>query len=52
LILNVVRLRGDIALDVASSGIAALLFLGGWTAHSYLKIPIAFNRTSFYYVRK
>jgi hypothetical protein len=29
LILNVVRLRGDIALDVASSGIAALLFLGG-----------------------
>jgi hypothetical protein len=52
LILNAVRLRGDIALVVASSGIAALLFSGGRTTHSYLKIPIAFDCTSFCYIRK
>ncbi len=52
LILNVVRSRGNIALDVASSSIATLLFLGRRTAHSYLKIPIALDRTSFYCIRK
>ncbi len=52
LILNVVRSCGDIALDVASSGIAALLLLGGRTTHSYLKILIALDRTSFCYIRK
>jgi hypothetical protein len=52
LILNVVRSRGDIALVVAFSGIAALLLSGGRTAHSYLKIPIAFDRTSVCYIRK
>jgi ATP-dependent DNA helicase PIF1 len=52
LILNVVRSHGDIALIVASSGIVALLLLGGRTAHSYLKIPIAFDRTSFYCIHK
>ncbi len=52
LILNVVCLRGDITLDVAFSGIAALLLLGGQTTHSYLKISIAFDRTSFYCIRK
>jgi len=52
LILNDVRLCGDIALTVASSGIVALLLLGGRTAHSYLKIPIALDRKSFCYIRK
>ncbi len=52
LVLNVVRSRGDIALVVASSGIATLLFSGGRMAHSYLKIPIALDRTSFYCIRK
>ncbi len=52
LILNVVRSRGDIALDVTSSGITALLLSGRRTAHSYLKIPIALDYTSFCYIRK
>jgi hypothetical protein len=52
LILNVVRSHGDVALVVASSGIAALLLSGGRTAHSYLKIPIALDCTSFCYIRK
>jgi ATP-dependent DNA helicase PIF1 len=47
-----VRSRGDITLAVASSGIAALLLSGGRTAHSYLKIPIALDHTSFCYIRK
>ncbi len=52
LILNVVRSCGDIALVVASSSIAALLLSGGRTAHSYLKILITLDRTSFCYIRK
>jgi len=52
LILNAVRSHGNIALVVASSGIAALLLSGGRTAHSYLKIPIALDCTSFCYIRK
>jgi ATP-dependent DNA helicase PIF1 len=52
LILNVVRLRVDIALVVASSCIAALLLSRGRMAHSYLKIPIALNRTSFCCIHK
>ncbi len=52
LILNIVRSCGDIALVVASSGITALLLSGGRTAHSYLKIPIALDYTSFCYIRK
>jgi len=47
-----VRSRGDIALDVASSGIIALLLSRGQTAHLYLKIPIALDRTSLCYIRK
>ncbi|OMO54933.1 DNA helicase PIF1, ATP-dependent [Corchorus olitorius] len=39
-ILVAVRLRGCIALAVASSGIASLLLPGGRTAHSCFKIPI------------
>jgi type IV secretory pathway VirB4 component len=47
LLLANVRREGDIALAVASSGIAALLLEGGRTAHSRLKIPIAnLNETS------
>jgi len=51
-ILNVVRSRGDIAFVIASSSIVAFLLSGGRTAHSYLKIPIAFDRTSFCYIQK
>jgi len=52
LILNVVRSCGDIALVVASLGIATLLLLGGRTAHSYLKISIAFDCKSIRCIRK
>jgi len=52
LILNVVRSRGDIALVIASSGIATLLLSGGRMAHSYLKILIALDCTSFCYICK
>jgi hypothetical protein len=52
LILNVVRSHGDIALAIASSGIVAFLLSGGRTTHSYLKIPIAFDHTSLYCIRK
>ncbi|GJY64849.1 ATP-dependent DNA helicase PIF1-like protein [Tanacetum coccineum] len=34
------RLKGDIVLNVASSGITALLLEGGRTAHSRFAIPI------------
>ncbi len=50
--LNTMCSRGDIALAVAFSGIAALLLSRGRTTHSYLKIPIALNHTSFCYIRK
>ena len=40
LLLDKIRARGDIAIAVASSGIAALLMEGGTTAHSRFKIPI------------
>ncbi len=52
LILNAVRSHGDIALAVASSSITALLLSGRQTAHSYLKILIALDCTSFCYIRK
>ena len=39
-LLHVVRAEGKVAMAVASSGIAALLLLGGRTAHSRLKIPV------------
>lgn len=40
LILATIRSRSDIALAVASSGIAATLLEGGRTAHSALKLPL------------
>jgi hypothetical protein len=52
LILNAVCSHGDIALVVASPGILTLLFSRGRTAHSYFKIPIALDRTSFCYIPK
>ncbi len=39
-LLSKVRSTGDIALSMASSGIAALLLEGGCTAHSRFKIPV------------
>ncbi len=39
-LLNRVRSTGDIALSMASSGIAALLLEGGCTIHSRFKIPV------------
>ncbi len=52
LILNAMCLCGNIALVVASSGIAVLLLSGGRTPHSYLKILIALDCTSFCCIRK
>ena len=42
----VVRAKGMIALNVASSGIASLLLPGGKTAHSTFCIPLAINDES------
>jgi ATP-dependent DNA helicase PIF1 len=52
LILNAVRSHGDIALAVASSGVATFLLSGGRMAHSYLKIPIALDPMSFFCIHK
>ena len=40
LLLAKIRLGGNVALAVASSGIAATLLLGGRTAHSCFKLPL------------
>ncbi|MEE4247716.1 MAG: hypothetical protein V2I33_20120, partial [Kangiellaceae bacterium] len=45
LLLAFVRQKGEIALAVASSGIAATLIPGGRTAHSALKLPLDLART-------
>ncbi|XP_071714697.1 uncharacterized protein [Rutidosis leptorrhynchoides] len=42
-----IRSRGDIVINVASSGIAALLLTGGRTAHSRFAIPINVLEDSF-----
>ncbi|PAA84583.1 hypothetical protein BOX15_Mlig017082g4 [Macrostomum lignano] len=44
LLLSKVRHGGDIAIAVASSGIAATLLPGGRTAHSALKLPLDLSR--------
>lgn len=41
-----IRSRGDIVINVASSGIASLLLPGGRTAHSRFKIPISIHENS------
>ena len=45
-LLSTVRSHSDIALAMASSGIAALLLQGGRTVHSRLKVPIRLNEIS------
>ncbi|GJY75445.1 ATP-dependent DNA helicase PIF1-like protein [Tanacetum coccineum] len=42
-----IRSKGEIVLNVASSGIASLLLTGGRTAHSRFGIPINVNEDSF-----
>jgi len=41
-----IKSRGEIVLTVASSGIAALLILGGRTAHSRFGLPLLIDETS------
>ncbi|XP_021967368.1 uncharacterized protein LOC110862486 [Folsomia candida] len=45
-LLSYVRGQGDIALPVASTGIAANLLKGGRTYHSQYKLPLNLNETS------
>ena len=45
LLLAAVRVKKQIALAVASSGIAATLLKGGKTAHSQLKLPLNFDES-------
>src|SRR3954469_22330698 len=45
-LLATIRSSGEIAVAVASSGIAALLITGGRTAHSRFKIPLKLNESS------
>lgn len=45
LILATIRARQEVALALASSGIAATLLGGGRTAHSALKLPLNINST-------
>jgi ATP-dependent DNA helicase PIF1 len=52
LILNIVRLHGDITFVIAPLGTTMLLLSGGRTAHSYLKIAITLNHTSFCCIHK
>jgi len=47
-----VRSKGLIVLNVASSGISALLLPGGRTAHSTLKVPIEINEASSLTIEK
>nr|XP_043633509.1 uncharacterized protein LOC122604703 [Erigeron canadensis] len=44
---SAIRSKGEIVVNVASSGIAALLLDGGRTAHSRFAIPINLNEDSF-----
>ncbi|XP_031111844.1 uncharacterized protein LOC116015818 [Ipomoea triloba] len=43
---SMIRSRGDIVLNVASSGIASLLLPGGRTSHSRFAIPLSLNEDS------
>ncbi|XP_019184363.1 PREDICTED: ATP-dependent DNA helicase PIF1-like [Ipomoea nil] len=45
-LLAAIRCKGQIVLNVASSGIASILLPGGRTAHSRFAIPIAINEDS------
>ena len=46
-LLSYVRGKGEVALAVATSGIAATLLQGGRTAHSRFRIPIDVDHTSY-----
>ncbi|XP_071740565.1 uncharacterized protein [Rutidosis leptorrhynchoides] len=46
-----IRSRGDIVINITSSGIAALLLIGGRTAHSRFAIPINVLEDSFYSIK-
>jgi ATP-dependent DNA helicase PIF1 len=46
-----VRSKGQIVLNVASSGIASLLLSGGRTAHSRFHIPINLNEASLCHIK-
>jgi ATP-dependent DNA helicase PIF1 len=48
----VVRSKGLIVLNAASSGIAALLLPGGRTSHSTLTVPIEINEASLLTMEK
>ncbi|XP_015948462.1 uncharacterized protein LOC107473413 [Arachis duranensis] len=41
-----IRSKGDIVLNIASSGIAALLLPNGRTAHSHFNVPLSVNQDS------
>ncbi|XP_071688619.1 uncharacterized protein [Rutidosis leptorrhynchoides] len=47
-----IRSRGDIVINVALSGIAALLLTGGRTTHSRFAIPINVLEDSFCSIKK
>jgi hypothetical protein len=47
-----IRAQGKVVLCVASSGIAALLLVGGCTAHSRFKIPINVHEASFCTIKR
>ncbi|KAH9554075.1 hypothetical protein CY35_08G045700 [Sphagnum magellanicum] len=52
-LLSTVHAQGQVAITVASSGIAALLLDGGRTAHSRFKIPVQdLNSTSTCYISR
>ncbi|XP_021991785.1 ATP-dependent DNA helicase pif1-like [Helianthus annuus] len=46
-----IRCKGDIVLNVASSGIASLLLPGGRTAHSRFHIPLNLTETSMSFIK-
>ncbi|KAI3821177.1 hypothetical protein L1987_08736 [Smallanthus sonchifolius] len=46
-----IRCKGQIVLNVASSGIASLLLTGGRTAHSRFLIPLNLNEVSLCYIK-
>ena len=49
---NFCRGRSLIVLCIASSGIASLIFTGGWTSHSILGIPIEIYENSVSTIKK
>ena len=44
-ILSTIRSKQKIAIDTASSGLAAILLTGGRTVHSTFKVPLDITRT-------